>query len=72
MGLSSKSVSTDDFFKKNLIKNLAALFGIDSSRIRVMEVVSARGARKRRSTGLSYIEVISLIHFLLILTTDLC
>ena len=57
MGVSSSAVSTDDFFKKNLVKNLAALFGIDSSRIRVMEVISAGGARKRRATGLSYVDV---------------
>ena len=57
MGVSTSAVSTDDFFKKNLVKNLAALFGIDSSRIRVMEVISAGGARKRRATGLSYVDV---------------
>ena len=57
MGVSSTSVSTDDFFKKNLIKNLAALFGIDDSRIRVMDVISAGGARRKRSAGMSYIEV---------------
>ena len=57
MGVSSQSISADDFFKKNLVKNLAALFGIDESRIRVMDVISAGGARRRRSTGLSYIDV---------------
>ena len=57
MGVSSRGVSIDDFFKKNLVKNLAALFGIDESRIRVMDVISAGGARRRRSTGLSYIDV---------------
>ena len=57
MGLSSRSVTVDDFFKKNLVENLAALFEIDESRIRVMDVISADGARRRRSTDLSYIDV---------------
>eukprot|EP00795_Rhopilema_esculentum_P009048 gene9048-16692_t len=57
MGVSSKSISGDDFFKKNLVNNLAALFGIDKSRIRVMDVISAGGARRKRSTDLSYIDV---------------
>ena len=57
MGVSSQSVTVDDFFKKNLVKNLAALFGIDESRIRVMDVISAGGARRKRSTGLTYINV---------------
>ena len=57
MGLSSRSVTVDDFFKNNLVENLAALFEIDESRIRVMDVISADGARRRRSTDLSYIDV---------------
>ena len=61
MGVSSKSVSTEDFFKKNLVANLAALFGIDTSRIRVMEVVSAAGSKRRRrkraAADLSYVQV---------------
>ena len=55
--MSSQSVSVDDFFKKNLVRNLAALFGIDESRIRVMDVISAGGARRKRSAGLTYIDV---------------
>ena len=67
MGVSSKSVSVDDFFKKNLVNNLAALFGIDKSRIRVMDVISAGGARRKRSADLSYIDVrLHVITYLLI------
>eukprot|EP00794_Sanderia_malayensis_P001199 gene1199-572_t len=58
MGVSTTSVSTSDFFKKNLVKNLAALLGIDPSKVRVMEVISASGTRRRRATSsLSYVNV---------------
>ncbi len=58
MGVSSKSVSTDDFFKTNLVNNLAALLGIDKSKIRVMDVISAGGARRRRAAGdLAFVNV---------------
>lgn len=58
MGVSEESVSTDDFFKENIVSNLAALLNIPKSKIRVMKVVSANGNRRRRRSGsLSYIEV---------------
>jgi hypothetical protein len=45
-----KPVTVDEFFEVNLVQNLAALLGIDTSRIRIMNVVSAEGgARKRRT-----------------------
>jgi hypothetical protein len=45
-----KPVTVDEFFEVNLVQNLAALLGIDTSRIRIMNVVSADGgARKRRT-----------------------
>ena len=59
MGVTQTSVSEDDFFKENIVNNIAALLGIDKKNIRVMNVVSAGGnrRRRRRSTDLSYIEV---------------
>ena len=65
MGVTQTSVSEDDFFKENIVNNIAALLGIDKSNIRVMNVVSAGGGRKRRrrrnAADLSYIEVGSCI-----------
>ena len=44
-----KAVSIDDFFKINLVNNLAELLGIDKSLIRVVNIVSAdRNSRRRR------------------------
>ena len=44
-------VTVDEFFEVNLVENLAALLGIDTSRIRIMNVIGAGGgARKRRET----------------------
>ena len=45
-------MTVDEFFEVNLVQNLAALLGIDTSRIRIMNVVGAGGpgARKRRET----------------------
>ena len=58
MGVTQTSVSMDDFFKENIVNNIAALLGIDKKNIRVMDVVSAGGGkRRRRSADLSYIEV---------------
>uniref|UniRef100_A0A7M5XJA2 G8 domain-containing protein n=2 Tax=Clytia hemisphaerica TaxID=252671 RepID=A0A7M5XJA2_9CNID len=45
---STAAVSIDDFFKENLVNNIAALLGIPSSRVKFMEVISA--SRKRRDT----------------------
>ena len=38
----------DDFFKENLLNNLIALLGIDRSRIRIVDIVSADSSRRRR------------------------
>ena len=46
-----EAVSIDDFFKENLVRNLAGLLGIDQSLIRVVNIVSESGRRKRRSSG---------------------
>ena len=51
------AVSIDDFFEKNLVNNLAALLGIDESRIRIVNIVSESGKRKRRSSGDVSIEI---------------
>lgn len=47
LGIKQSSVSVDDFFKENIVQNIAALLGIDKSRIRVMDVISAGGRRRR-------------------------
>ena len=45
-----RAVSIDEFFGKNLINNLADLLGIDKSLIRVVNIVSESGRRRRRSS----------------------
>ena len=45
-----KAVSIDDFFKKNLVSNLAELLGIDKSLIRVVDIISESSRRRRRSS----------------------
>ena len=58
MGVTQQAATVDDFFKEELVSNLAALLGIDKSRIRFMQIVSAGGNRKRRDgSGLLFIEV---------------
>lgn len=54
-----KAVSIDDFFKVNLVNNLADLLGIDKSLIRVVNIVSADGnsRRRRRSAGDISVEI---------------
>ena len=42
-------MSVDDFFKENVVQNLAALLGIKPDNIRVMQVVSTGVTRKRRN-----------------------
>jgi hypothetical protein len=44
-----KPISIDEFFEEKLVENLAALLGIDKSKIRVMNVIGAGGARRRRA-----------------------
>ena len=49
--LGMRAVSIDDFFTTNLVNNLADLLGIDQSLIRVVDIVSENGRRRRRSSG---------------------
>ena len=42
-------MSVDDFFKENVVQNLAAILGIKPDNIRVMQVVSTGATRKRRN-----------------------
>ena len=42
-------MSVDDFFKENVVQNLASLLGIKPENIRVMQVAIAGATRKRRS-----------------------
>ena len=42
-------MSVDDFFKENVVQNLAALLRIKPDNIRVMQVVSTGATRKRRN-----------------------
>ena len=54
-------MNEDEFFNPDqIVENIAALLGIDKSRIRFMEVVSASGGRRRRDVdgdGQSYLTV---------------
>jgi len=47
----STEVTVDDFFKKNLVQNLANLLGCDPSMIHVMKVISASRRRRATSSG---------------------
>ena len=49
MGFTQTSVTEEDFFKENVVNNIAALLGISPERIVVMKVVSENSKRKRRS-----------------------
>ena len=64
MGFKTQSsLSIDEFFGENIVNNIASFLGIDKSRIRVMNIVSAdntaRRKRRRRAfeNDLNYIEV---------------
>ena len=46
--LGVKAVTIDDFFKENLLSNLVQLLGIDPSRVRIVDIVSESGSRRRR------------------------
>ena len=50
-------VTVDEFFKKNLIENLANLLGCDISQIRFMKVISA-SKRRRRATSSSDVQLV--------------
>ena len=41
-------MTIDDFFKENLLSNLVQLLGIDPSRVRIVDIVSESGSRRRR------------------------
>ena len=43
------AVSIDDFYEENLVRNLAALLNVDSSQIRIVEIVSEASRRRRRA-----------------------
>ncbi|KAK3740701.1 hypothetical protein QZH41_019065 [Actinostola sp. cb2023] len=49
--LSVQTVTVDEFFKNNLIQNLADLLGCDPSLIRYMDVISASRRRRRAVSG---------------------
>ena len=62
IGTTRKDVNIDDFFKEQIVSNLAALLGIDVSRIRFVDVVKSEDGtlkRKRRDTTpeVTFIEV---------------
>ena len=52
-------MTDDEFFEKELIRNLAALLNIPANKIRVMNVIAANGARRRRrrSNDMGFINV---------------
>lgn len=45
------SMTIDEFFGDNLVNNLALFLGVDSSRVRVVNIVREGSSRKKRSTG---------------------
>ena len=48
IGSSQLQVKEDDFFEENIVRNLAALLGIPMNKVRVVEIISAGGKRRRR------------------------
>ena len=55
-----RAVSIDDFFKENLVNNLAGLLGIDPSRIRIVNIVSESSSRRRRKRSSSDVHHINI------------
>ena len=53
LSLNLAPVTVDEFFEENLVFNLATLLGIDQSRIRIVNVISEAGNRKRQAVGMS-------------------
>ena len=51
LGIDLPPVTVNEFFETRLVQNLALLLNIPSSRIRIVNVVSEGGTRKRRQTG---------------------
>ena len=51
LGLHAPPLTVDQFFEENLVQNLALLFNIPQSRIRIVNVVSEGGTRRKRQTG---------------------
>lgn len=50
-------MTTDEFYGKNIVSNLAALLGLDSSKVRVMNVIRESKRRKRQATMIVLIEI---------------
>ena len=51
LSMSAAGVTTDQFFEDNLVQNLASLLNVDSSKVRILEIVRGSGRRKRRQTA---------------------
>ena len=49
LGIDLPPVTVDEFFEVNLIQNLALLLGITPNRIRIVNVISESGGRKRET-----------------------
>ena len=50
LGIDLPPVTVDEFFETNLIQNLAFLLGISPNRIRIVNVVSEGGTRRKRQS----------------------
>ena len=46
------AMSEEDFFGDNIVENLADFLNIPLTKIRVVNIVSASGSRRKRSTGI--------------------
>lgn len=47
------TMTEDEFFSDNLIRNLAAFFKVPSNMIRVTKIIREESRRRKRSTGLT-------------------
>ena len=57
LGIDLPPVTVDEFFETNLIRNLAELLGIQPNRIRIVNVVSEGGTRRKRETARTRVEI---------------
>ena len=57
LGIDLPPVTVDEFFEVNLVNNLAMLLNIPPNRIRIVNVVSEGGSRRRRAEGGTRVEI---------------
>ena len=52
VSFSMPALSEEDFFGDNIVENLASFLSIPLNKVRVVNVISSSGNRRKRSTGI--------------------